>query len=118
MTKQVRLSLALAGTFVVVVAALLTLTAMSNEPEAAPAQSGESRLVRAESHILGQKGSSDVTFVEFLDFECEGCLAAYPAIEQLRKDLHQRYADDPAVRRIIDRIAAETHARQSRDARS
>ena len=86
MTKQVKLSLALAGTFVVVVAALLTLTAMSNEPEAAPAQSGESRLVRAESHILGQKGSSDVTFVEFLDFECEGCLAAYPAIEQLRKD--------------------------------
>ena len=39
-------------------------------------------------------------------------------IEQLRKDLHQRYADDPAVRRMIDRIAAETHARRSREARS
>lgn len=90
MTKQVKVSLALAGTFVVVVAALLTLTAMSKEPDAAPVQSGESRLVRADSHVLGPKGSSDVTFVEFLDFECEGCLAAYPAIEQLRKDYEGR----------------------------
>jgi protein-disulfide isomerase len=86
LTKQLKISLALAGTFVVVVAGLLTLTAMSDEPDAAPVQAGESRLVRADSHVLGPKGSSDVTFVEFLDFECEGCLAAYPAIEQLREE--------------------------------
>jgi protein-disulfide isomerase len=30
--------------------------------------------------------SGDVTLVEFLDFECESCLAAYPVVEQLRAD--------------------------------
>lgn len=31
-----------------------------------------------------------MTFVEFLDFECESCRAAYPANEQLRKDYEGR----------------------------
>jgi protein-disulfide isomerase len=90
LTKQFKISLALAGIFVVVVAALLTLTAMKDDPEPEPVGSGESRHVRADSHVLGPEGSSDVTFVEFLDFECEGCLAAYPAIEQLREEYEGR----------------------------
>lgn len=84
MNTPAKLSLALAATFVTVVVALLTLTAMADEPEAQPVTAGESQLVRADSHVLGPEGTSGVTFVEFLDFECEGCLAAYPAVEQLR----------------------------------
>ena len=33
---------------------------------------------------------SQVTFVEFLDFECEGCRAVYPAIEQARAEYWDR----------------------------
>lgn len=86
MNRHAKLSLSLAGVFLVVVAALLALTAMSDDSGAPPVEAGESQLVRAESHVLGEPGSTDVVFVEFLDFECEGCLAAYPAIEELREE--------------------------------
>jgi protein-disulfide isomerase len=43
-------------------------------------------IARDDSHVLGEAGSSDVTFVEFLDFECEACGAAYPIVEDLREE--------------------------------
>lgn len=43
-------------------------------------------VVRADGRVLGERADTDVTFTEFLDFECEGCRAAYPAIEQLRQE--------------------------------
>lgn len=44
-----------------------------------------------QAHVLGEPAAnSRVTLVEFLDFECEGCRAAYPFVEQLR----ERYADE------------------------
>jgi protein-disulfide isomerase len=85
LNKQTKLSLALVGAFALVVAVMLGLTAMSG-PEPTPVGDGESLLVREDSHVLGPEGESGVTFVEFLDFECEACLAAYPAVEQLRED--------------------------------
>ena len=48
------------------------------------------QLVRADSQRLNVAADSDVTCVEFLDFECEACGAAYPAIEQLREDYGDR----------------------------
>lgn len=42
-------------------------------------------LVRDSSHRLSTATAGDVTFVEFLDFECEACGALYPAVEKLRK---------------------------------
>ena len=56
--------------------------------EAAPPAAGaaaDSRVVRADSHRLSTAADGKATFVEFLDFECESCAAAYPAIEQLRQ---------------------------------
>ena len=44
-----------------------------------------SAVVRDDSRVLGEKGSSGVTFVEFLDFECEACGAAFPVVEDLRR---------------------------------
>lgn len=46
--------------------------------------------VRENSHRLNSVPGSDVYFVEFLDFECEGCRAVYPAIEQLRAEYGDR----------------------------
>ena len=47
-----------------------------------------SLVVRPDSHRLDEASDGRVTLVEFLDFECEGCLAAYPFVEGLR----ERYA--------------------------
>jgi protein-disulfide isomerase len=41
-------------------------------------------LVRPDSHRISEAHDGKVTVVEFLDFECESCGAAYPAVEQLR----------------------------------
>jgi protein-disulfide isomerase len=90
LSKQIKMSLTLVGVFVLVVAGMLTLSAMRDEPEQTAVAAGESRLVRADSHVLGAEGDTGVTFVEFLDFECEGCRAAYPAVEQLRTEYEGR----------------------------
>ncbi|WP_405613397.1 DsbA family protein [Streptomyces sp. NBC_00076] len=46
--------------------------------------------VRDTSHRLTEPKKSELTFVEFLDFECESCGAYYPAVEQLRKEYGDR----------------------------
>lgn len=53
-------------------------TAASAPPAAAAV------VVRDSSHRLSTAPDGKVTFVEFLDFECESCKAAFPVIEQLR----------------------------------
>ena len=76
---------------VAVVAAFLiafTTLALTNDPPtpAEGAAPGTAEVVRADSHRLSSAADGRVTFVEFLDFECEACRAAYPAVEELRKE--------------------------------
>lgn len=87
MTKQTKLTLALVGAVVFVLAAVVGVNAIAgSDQEATAVADGESLLIRSDSHVLGTEGETGVTFVEFLDFECEACLAAYPAVEQLREE--------------------------------
>ncbi|VXB26469.1 DsbA family protein [Nocardioides sp. AX2bis] len=83
----------------VILIALIAIGAVLflNRGEATPAavektSDGEdSLLVREDSQVVGEPASSgDVTMVEFLDFECEACGAAYPAVEQLRAEYDGR----------------------------
>ncbi|WP_040494585.1 DsbA family protein [Ilumatobacter nonamiensis] len=67
-----------------VIAVLVAVLAGGDGPAAAPSTSGDDPLVRSDSQRLSV-GDTDVTFVEFLDFECEACRAAHPAIEELRQ---------------------------------
>ena len=96
MSRQLKISVGIIGLFVLVVAGLVAFGVASEDdkkPAASNAPSSgapDARLVRPDSHVLGEKAKGDVTFVEFLDFECEGCKAAYPAVEQLRKDYKGR----------------------------
>ncbi|MFJ3620537.1 DsbA family protein [Streptomyces iakyrus] len=46
--------------------------------------------VRASSHRLTEPKQSELTVVEFLDFECEACGAYYPVVEKLRKEYGDR----------------------------
>ncbi|MFI6674899.1 DsbA family protein [Kribbella sp. NPDC050470] len=89
MSLNTRISVAVAAAFVLVVGVLLVANAAGSDDAGtqAPATAAvDERLVRPDSHKLNVAADNKVTFVEFLDFECESCRAAYPAVEQLRKD--------------------------------
>ncbi|GGO73359.1 DsbA family protein [Nocardioides deserti] len=118
MTKQLKLSLTLAGAFAILVVTLLTAAALRSDnstdgnvtDDGNLTTTGESRLVRSDSHILGTPAGAtpsspreeaepadaveavgdSVTFVEFLDFECEACRSAYPFVEELRAEYEGR----------------------------
>ena len=88
MSKNLKLSVALVIGAIVV--ALVAANAGGDaEPEVEATSERADRLVRPDSQRLSE-GSSDAVFVEFLDFECEACRAAHPAIEELRA----RYGDE------------------------
>ncbi|WBP96132.1 MULTISPECIES: DsbA family protein [Mycobacteriaceae] len=59
-------------------------------PEQVPTATGGVEVVRPDSHRLDDPPDATATFVEFLDFECEGCRAAYPIVEQLRTEYGDR----------------------------
>lgn len=101
MSRNLKLSAALIAVFAVVIGAIAltsggddettdaagTTTApaatTTAEPEAEAA--AETKVVADDPRRLGKRGTGNVTFTEFLDFECESCRAAFPAIEELRK---------------------------------
>lgn len=57
---------------------------------ALPEAAGPAQIIRDSSHRLNDLPNPAVTLVEFLDFECEGCRAAYPVVEELRRDYGDR----------------------------
>ncbi|MFI7063100.1 DsbA family protein [Kribbella sp. NPDC050124] len=88
MSLNTRISVAVGAAFVLVIGVLLVANAAGSDDEnpATTTAVVDERLVRPDSHKLNVSADNKVTFVEFLDFECESCRAAYPAVEQLRKD--------------------------------
>ncbi|MDT9696674.1 thioredoxin domain-containing protein [Streptomyces sp. P17] len=95
MTKNLKISLALVAVVAAIVAALL---AANRTPDASTTASGTgggkvadaSVLVRPDSHRLSTAKDGKVTVVEFLDLECEACLAAFPSVERLREEYKGR----------------------------
>ena len=104
MTNQLKLSLAVAAAAVLVIGALLAVSAFTSPDNSARAASapptdrgdgsdaasrppgaGEVQVRTKESRVLGEPTGSGVELVEFLDFECEGCGAFYPVMEDLRE---------------------------------
>jgi len=93
LNANARISIGIAAAFAVVIAVLLAVNAAGSDDNTPAPAAGASadvdkheRLVRPDSHKLDVAADNKVTFVEFLDFECESCRAAFPAVEQLRKD--------------------------------
>ncbi|GAT07936.1 thioredoxin domain-containing protein [Mycolicibacterium novocastrense] len=84
-----------------------------NAPAAAqPRVADAGQVVRDNSHRLNNVPDSDVTFVEFLDFECEGCRAAFPMVEQLRSEYGDR------VNFVIRYFPLQSHFNAERAARA
>ena len=86
MSRTVKISLAVVFVFCL---ALTVVFVVSRAGDSEQAAAQASMTVRDDSPRLSTPTESKATFVEFLDFECEGCGAAYPAVEQLR----QTYGD-------------------------
>lgn len=89
MTRQTKI-----GILVILVAMTLLGGALAYQkvtaPEPADATERNGLVVRADSHRLDTAQDGKVTLVEFLDFECESCRAAYPFVEQLREKYEGR----------------------------
>ncbi|MBS1691468.1 MAG: thioredoxin domain-containing protein [Actinobacteria bacterium] len=93
MTRTARILLTtfvIAAVAVGVVVVLLVRDGGSPAPARATEDAQVGQVVRENSHRLNSVPDSDVNFVEFLDFECEGCKALYPAVEQLRAEYGDR----------------------------
>ncbi|MGH3352007.1 MAG: DsbA family protein [Nocardioides sp.] len=88
MSKQTKITAVIGGLVIAGIVALIVASSRGEAERPAPAAdtpAKESALMRSDARVLGEKGTSDVTFVEFLDFECEACGAAYPIVEDVRK---------------------------------
>lgn len=116
MSLNTRLSIGIAAAFALVVGVLLVVNA-TDSPGPSPASSSggvapDPRLVRPDSHRLSTAADGKVTFVEFLDFECEACRAAYPAVEKLREQY------DGKVTFVVRYFPIESHFNAERAARA
>lgn len=100
MSRNMKASIAIVAVFGAVLAAVVVLTKVTSDrdstsagPVASPSVSAASpfgdsagvQVVRENSHRLSTAADGKVTFVEFLDFECEACKAAFPVVESLRE---------------------------------
>lgn len=91
MSRSTKFTLALIAAAALVLAGFVIFL-NPDEQESAPAEgtgSASAQLVREDSPTLSE-GSSDVVFVEYLDFECEACLSLYPAVEEIRAEYGDR----------------------------
>ncbi len=88
MRTPTQITLGLAAAVAVMVGIFFAMGAASDDGPVAKVDTSkaDSPLLREDSRIIGEEGASGVTFVEFLDFECEACLALFPIVEQLRED--------------------------------
>lgn len=82
MSKSMKISIGLIAAALI---AAIVIANVGDDEAAAPAANKNERLVRPDSQRLSVADDGKVTFVEFLDFECESCRAAHPAIEDLRE---------------------------------
>lgn len=100
MSRNAKISTALVGVFLAIVGVIALAASGDGDEQAAStttapaptvtaptdeAPTNAPKVVTDDPRRLGRPGRSGVTFTEFLDFECEACAAAYPAIEDLRR---------------------------------
>lgn len=93
MNTNTKVALGFTGVVILVILAFIAIAVIQaqSRPEPTPdPQTGLAQTFREDSHRLTTPESSKVTFVEFLDFECEACGAAYPYVEELRAEFGDR----------------------------
>ena len=123
MRRNVILSLLLIAVFVAVVAVAVGVTRPPSGTGVADSARTSSAVpvVREDSHVLSDAGEGAPVLVEFLDFECESCRAAFPFVEQLRQEFAGeltfvvRYFPIPSHANAMNAaVAVEAAAQQGR----
>ncbi|WP_381793316.1 DsbA family protein [Streptomyces niveus] len=122
MKKHFLVAAALLAVLAIGLGVALALTAGGSSSGAVNAKpAADAEPVRASSHRLSDPERSELTVVEFLDFECEGCGAMYPVVERLREEYEDRvtfvarYFPMPGHRNSqTAALAAEAAARQGK----
>jgi len=91
MTRNSKISIIVVAVLVLGAAVAIGLGSSSDDggsegSEATAASSeGAAQTLRPDSHLLSKGPEGAPELVEFLDFECEGCGALYPIMEELRE---------------------------------
>lgn len=90
LSKSTKLSVALIALVVLALIGALVASARNTETATpvASASAAADRLVTEDSRRLSD--GDEAVFVEFLDFECEACVALYPVVEDLRQEYGDR----------------------------
>ncbi|QOD42637.1 DsbA family protein [Clavibacter zhangzhiyongii] len=114
-TTKIQLSLA-AG---LVVAVLASAFVISRAQPESTVDAATVTVVAENSHRLDTAPDGSVVFTEFLDFECEVCLAVHPYVEELREEYAgqvtfvTRYFPIPAHKNSMNAaVAVEAAAQQ------
>lgn len=89
MKNTTKIALAFSGLVVLIVAGFIIsalVQAQSRQDAMRDPSTGLVSAEREDSHRLSAPTNPSVTVVEFLDFECAACAAAFPVVEQLREE--------------------------------
>jgi len=89
MRKNIWIPLAMVAMAGFAIVAAANVGGDDSQANVSAGDTGADRVVRPDSQRLNEVDGDD-TFVEFLDFECEACRAAHPAIEELREEYGDR----------------------------
>ncbi|WP_434992716.1 DsbA family protein [Arthrobacter sp. Ld5] len=81
-----RIAIGLLAAAAAVVGLLLLSNALGGDEDRTDGTTAAAEVVREDSHRLSQAPDEKAVLVEFLDFECESCLAAYPVVEDLAEE--------------------------------
>lgn len=122
MRTSVKATIVTAAVIVVLLIIVLVFALTRPSAQAAPdPTAGPPPVQRPNSHVLDEGGKGAVTLVEFLDFECESCRAAYPVVEELRTtyagkvDFVVRYFPIPSHANAVNSaLAVEAAAQQGK----
>jgi protein-disulfide isomerase len=89
-----RIAIGLLAAAALVIGLVILFNALGEDDgQAAGTTTTAGSVVREDSHRLSQAPDEKAVLVEFLDFECESCLAAYPVVE----DLSEEYGENLTV---------------------
>jgi protein-disulfide isomerase len=86
MTRNAKLTLIIVSVLVLGGLVAIVLGSSSSEESQSASGEGGAEVVREDTHVLSEAPEGQPTVVEFLDFECEGCGALYPIMEELRSE--------------------------------
>ncbi|MHA7146711.1 DsbA family protein [Arthrobacter sp. TmT3-37] len=93
LSLQNRVMVGLLAAVALVIGLVVLFNTLGEDEGQAAGTATTAEVVRGDSHRLSQAPDEKAVLVEFLDFECEACLAAYPVVE----DLSEEYGENLTV---------------------